>query len=143
MSLPDVFNKFDFSVGEDDGYTFCEQKKFTSKFDDVYKIIDQENGDIVTIVYDFSILLGTTLYISYLTTKRNESGATYVISKRIVAYNTHYIPKNALIHDKCEVQAVYMVDGTFFMRRFNLNNETTYWLYWDAIDVEKFCNRIV
>ena len=27
MSLPDVFNKFDFSVGEDDGYTFCEQKK--------------------------------------------------------------------------------------------------------------------
>ena len=95
MSLPDVFNKFDFSVGEDDGYTFCEQKKFTSKFDDVYKIIDQENGDIVTIVYDFSILL----YISYLTTKRNESGATYVVSKRIVAYNAHYIPKNALIHD--------------------------------------------
>jgi hypothetical protein len=99
MSLPDVFNKFDFSVGEDDGYTFCEQKKFTSKFDDAYKIIDQENGDIVTIVYDFSSLWGTTLYISYLTTKRNESGATYVVSKRIVAYNTHYIPKNAFIHD--------------------------------------------
>ena len=99
MSLPDVFNKFDFSVGEDDGYTFCEQKKFTSKFDDAYKIIDQENGDIVTIVYDFSSLWGTTLYISYLTTKRNESGATYVVSKRIIAYNTHYITKNALIHD--------------------------------------------
>ena len=64
MSLPDVFNKFDFSVGEDDGYTFREQKKFTSKFDDAYKIIDQENGDIVTIVYDFSSLWGTTLYIS-------------------------------------------------------------------------------
>ena len=99
MSLPDVFNKFDFSVGEDDGYTFCEQEKFTSKFDDVYKIIDQENGDIVTIVYDFSSLWGTTLYISYLTTKRNESGATYIVSKRIIAYNTHYIPKNAFIHD--------------------------------------------
>ena len=99
MSLPDVFNKFDFSVGEDDGYTFCEQKKFTSKFDDAYKIIDQENGDIVTIVYDFSSLWGTTLYISYLTTKRNESGATYIVSKRIIAYNTHYIPKNTLIHD--------------------------------------------
>lgn len=99
MSLPDVFNKFDFSVGEDDGYTFREQKKFTSKFDDMYKIIDQENGDIVTIVYDFSSLWGTTLYISYLTTKRNESGTTHVISKRIVAYNTHYIPKNALIYD--------------------------------------------
>ena len=99
MSLPDVFNKFDFSVGEDDGYTFCEQKKFTSKFDDVYKIIDQENGDIVTIVYDFSSILGTTLYIPYLTTVRNESGTTYVISKRIIAYNTHYIPKNAFIHD--------------------------------------------
>ena len=99
MSLPDVFNKFDFSVGEDDGYTFREQKKFTSKFDDAYKIIDQENGDIVTIVYDFSSLWGTTLYISYLTTKRNESGATYIVSKRIIAYNTHYIHKNALIHD--------------------------------------------
>ena len=99
MSLPDVFNKFDFSVGEDDGYTFCEQKKFTSKFDDAYKIIDQENGDIVTIVYDISSLWGTTLYISYLTTKRNESGATYIASKRIIAYNTHYIPKNAFIHD--------------------------------------------
>lgn len=99
MSLPDIFNKFDFSVGEHDGYTFREQKKFTSKFDDVYKIIDQENGDIVTIVYDFSSLWGTTLYISYLTTERNESGATYVVSKRIIAYNTHYIPKNALIHD--------------------------------------------
>ena len=99
MSLPDVFNKFDFSVGEDDGYTFCEQKKFTSKFDDAYKIIDQENGDIVTIVYDFSSLWGTTLYISYLTTKRNESGATYVVSKRIIAYNTHYVTKNAFIHD--------------------------------------------
>lgn len=101
MSLPDVFNKFDFSVGEDDGYTFREQKKFTSKFDDMYKIIDQENGDIVTIVYDFSSLWGTTLYISYLTTKRNESGATYIVSKRIIAYNTHYIPKNAFIHDMC------------------------------------------
>lgn len=99
MSLPDVFNKFDFSVGEDDGYTFRKQKKFTSKFDDVYKIIDQENGDIVTIVYDFSSLWGTTLYISYLTTAMNESGATYVVSKRIIAYNTHYIPKNALVHD--------------------------------------------
>ena len=99
MSLPDVFNKFDFSVEEHDGYTFREQKRFTSKFDDVYKIIDQENGDIVTIVYDFSSLFGTTLYISYLTTKRNESGATYVVSKRIIAYNTYYIPKNALIHD--------------------------------------------
>ena len=99
MSLPDVFNKFDFSVGEDDGYTFCEQKKFTSKFDDAYKIIDQENGDIVTIVYDFSSLFGTTLYISYLTTAKNESGTTYVVSKRIIAYNTHYIPKNAFIHD--------------------------------------------
>lgn len=99
MPLPDVFNKFNFSVGEHDGYTFREQKKFTSKFDDIYKIIDQENGDIVTIVYDFSSLWGTTLYISYLTTERNESGATYVVSKRIIAYNTHYIPKNALIHD--------------------------------------------
>ena len=99
MSLPDVFNKFDFSVGEDDGYTFREQKKFTSKFDDVYKIIDQENGDITTIVYDFSSILGTTLCIPYLTTKRNESGTTYVISKRITAYNTYYIPKNAFIHD--------------------------------------------
>lgn len=99
MPFPDVFNKFDFSVEENDGYTFREQKKFTSKFDDVYKIIDQENGDIVTIVYDFSSLLGTTLYISYLTTERNESGTTYVISKRIIAYNTHYIPKNAFIHD--------------------------------------------
>ena len=99
MSLPDVFNKFDFSVGEDDGYTFCEQKKFTSKFDDAYKIIDQENGDIVTIVYDFSSLFGTTLYISYLTTERNESGTTYVVSKRITVYNTHYIHKNAFIHD--------------------------------------------
>lgn len=99
MPLPDVFNKFNFSVGEHDGYTFREQKKFTSKFDDIYKIIEQENGDIVTIVYDFSSLWGTTLYISYLTTERNESGATYVVSKRIIAYNTHYIPKNALIHD--------------------------------------------
>ena len=99
MPIHNEFDKFDFSVGENDGYTFREQEKFTSKFDDVYKIIDQENGDIVTIVYDFSSLCGTTLYISYLTTKRNESGATYVVSKRIIAYNTYYIPKNALIHD--------------------------------------------
>ena len=99
MSLPDVFNKFDFSVEVHDGYTFREQKKFTSKFDDVYKIIDQENGDIVTIVYDFSSILGTTLYIPYLTTENNESGTTYVISKRITAYNTYYIPKSAFIHD--------------------------------------------
>lgn len=99
MSLPDVFNKFDFSVEEHDGCTFREQKKFTSKFDDVYKIIDQENGDITTIVYDFSSLLGTTLYIPYLTTERNESGTTYVISKRLIACNTYYIPKNAFIHD--------------------------------------------
>ena len=99
MPIHNEFDKFDFSVGENDGYTFREQEKFTSKFDDVYKIIDQENGDITTIVYDFSSILGTTLYISYLTTKRNESGATYIVSKRIIAYNTHYIPKNALIHD--------------------------------------------
>ena len=99
MPIHNEFDKFDFSVGENDGYTFREQEKFTSKFDDVYKIIDQENGDIVTIVYDFSSLFGTTLYISYLTTERNESGTTYVVSKRITVYNTHYIHKNALIHD--------------------------------------------
>ena len=69
MSFPDVFNKFDFSVDEHDGYTFREQKKFTSKFDDVYKIIDQENGDITTIVYDFSSLLGTT-YIFHILQRR-------------------------------------------------------------------------
>lgn len=99
MPLPDVFNKFNFSVEENDGYAFCEQEKFTSKFDDVYKIINQEKGDIVTIVYDFSSLFGTTLYISYLITKRNESETTYVVSKRIIAYNIHYIPKSAFIHD--------------------------------------------
>ena len=99
LKILNEFDKFDFSVEEHDGYTFREQEKFTSKFDDVYKIIDQENGDIVTIVYDFSSLFGTTLYISYLTTDRNESGTTYVVSKRITVYNTHYIPKNALIHD--------------------------------------------
>lgn len=99
MPLPDIFNEFDFSVGEHDGYVFCERKKFTSKFDEVYKIIDQENGDIDKILYNFSGLWGTTLHISYLTTERSESGTAYVVSKKIIAYNTHYIPKNALIHD--------------------------------------------
>lgn len=99
MSLPDVFNKFDFSVEVHDGYTFREQKRFTSRFDDVYKIIDQEKGDIEKIVYDFSGVWGTTLHISYLTTEISEYGTTYVVSKKIIAHNTHYIPKNALIHD--------------------------------------------
>lgn len=99
MPLPDIFNEFNFTVSEHNGYALCEQKKFTSKFDDVYKIIDREEGDIVTVAYDFSSLWGTTLYILYLITKRNESGTTYVVSKRIIAYNTHYVPKNTLIHD--------------------------------------------
>lgn len=99
MPLPDIFNKFNFSVGKYDSHVFRRQKKFTSRFDEVYKLIDQENGDIEKIVYDFSGVWGTTLHISYLTTERSEYGTTYVVSKKIIAHNTHYIPKNALIHD--------------------------------------------
>lgn len=40
-------------------------------------------------------------------------------------------------NDKCELQAIYMFDGAFFMRRFNLRNETTYWLYWDATEANR------
>lgn len=59
-----------------------------------------------------------------------------VIPKAVKIFHCFY-------NDRCKLEAVYMVDGTFFMRRFNLNNETTYWLYWDATDVDKFRSRIV
>lgn len=99
MPLPDVFNKFNFTVSEHDGFTFRLKKTFISKFEEIYKLIDRENGDITRILYDFSGTWGTTLNLEYLTTETSASGRKSIVRKSVIIENTHYIPKNALIHD--------------------------------------------
>lgn len=99
MPLPNVFNKFDIIVGGYDKQIFHQQRKFTSKLDEVYKLIDHEKGDIIRIIYQYPDTCGTSLRIEYLTTVKNTYGRNIIANRCVVAYNKHYIPKNALIHD--------------------------------------------
>ncbi len=99
MPLPDIFNEFKFTISEHDGFVFRPKRTFTSKFDEIYELIDHEKGDITRILYDFSGTWGTTLNLEYLITKTGISGRKSVIRKSVIIENVHYIPKNALIHD--------------------------------------------
>lgn len=99
MPIPDVFNKFDIIVGEYDGRVFHQKRKFTSKLDEIYKLIEHEKGDIVSMVYQFPDTCGTALRVDYLATAKGAYGRTTIANRFVVAHNKHYIPKNALIHD--------------------------------------------
>lgn len=99
MPLPEIFNEFSFTISEHDGFAFRAKNMFTSKFDEIYKLIDHEKGDITRILYTSYGAWGTTLSLEYLATETSVSGRKTIVRKNVVIENTHYIPKNALIHD--------------------------------------------